>query len=644
MSSARTLIVALVVVLACGCGDSSPVRRDAATDTPSQSLEGGEKCVNATQCKSRNCADGVCCETACVGKCIACNLAGSLGKCSNVADGDDVRDDCQVAGQPDACKGVCDGNAACRFPGTNVECGGTCVPGTTTVEDRIKMSFCDGAGTCVASSTEGSCGGYTCKDGKCRDKPCDDNDVDKKCTGEFQCVSTECQANLPPGSACGTNNNACASKMCRDGVCCTSDCSGTCERCDSTGTCVPEQAGAMPMGDCEVSGQPVACRGSCDGNRACTWPTASCKAGTCGTGSDGSPVAQTYSCNMGSCPAQPNGESSCNFSLCSGGACMDGCATKSDCVANSVCDRTAAHTTGRGACVDPTKVQTVTTTIQDAVNAALGASKTHVVVPNNATPYTAGANITSGAITIIGDGSVTVRPTSGAAFSVTGGGLSLSLQNVTVNQSPDVGVSCGSLGAQSTLVVVESTISSSAKEGVFGTKCNVTLRRNTINNNTGGGVSLGNGAFTLVNDVIYGNGAAGAAGSDVGGVGLSSVQGALVFANNTVADNLAKTGVAAGISCAGSADTVRNSIVWGNLGGSQFLGCSFEYSTVQGASAPAGTGNLNVDCNLSATYRPQAAGCFNVGSNTAAGVGAIDRANDARVKGNTIDLGAYEVQ
>ena len=46
----------------------------------------GANCNLATDCQSGFCAQGVCCNHACTDACIACNLAGRVGSCSNVAD------------------------------------------------------------------------------------------------------------------------------------------------------------------------------------------------------------------------------------------------------------------------------------------------------------------------------------------------------------------------------------------------------------------------------------------------------------------------------------------------------------------------------------------------------------------------------
>ena len=41
----------------------------------------GATCATSTECLSGNCVDGVCCNTACTGICLACNVMASVGSC-----------------------------------------------------------------------------------------------------------------------------------------------------------------------------------------------------------------------------------------------------------------------------------------------------------------------------------------------------------------------------------------------------------------------------------------------------------------------------------------------------------------------------------------------------------------------------------
>jgi hypothetical protein len=70
-------------------------------------LRNGEACTAGTAglCKTGNCVDGVCCDTACGTTCKACNVAGSVGTCTNILAGQDPGNECTNA---------CDGSGACQ--------------------------------------------------------------------------------------------------------------------------------------------------------------------------------------------------------------------------------------------------------------------------------------------------------------------------------------------------------------------------------------------------------------------------------------------------------------------------------------------------------------------------------------------------
>jgi len=67
----------------------------------------GEPCTGAAECVTGFCVDGYCCGTACSGSCMACDMPGSVGVCSNVLFQDPPRH-----GTCPAC-GLCNASGAC---------------------------------------------------------------------------------------------------------------------------------------------------------------------------------------------------------------------------------------------------------------------------------------------------------------------------------------------------------------------------------------------------------------------------------------------------------------------------------------------------------------------------------------------------
>jgi hypothetical protein len=56
----------------------------AAVPSPTPVPQGGA-CSDATECATDNCADGVCCDTACDQPLQQCNLPGQVGTCASAA-------------------------------------------------------------------------------------------------------------------------------------------------------------------------------------------------------------------------------------------------------------------------------------------------------------------------------------------------------------------------------------------------------------------------------------------------------------------------------------------------------------------------------------------------------------------------------
>src|SRR4051812_20853570 len=79
-----------VVVLSDASAGSPP-----STSTPGpQGAADGARCDRAGECKSGNCVDHVCCESACAGTCLACDRPGAEGQCLPVPEGQDPDNEC----------------------------------------------------------------------------------------------------------------------------------------------------------------------------------------------------------------------------------------------------------------------------------------------------------------------------------------------------------------------------------------------------------------------------------------------------------------------------------------------------------------------------------------------------------------------
>src|SRR4051794_10732142 len=197
--------------------NSPPPKMDAA---PPTGAANGQKCTSRTQCESGFCTDGVCCDTTCTTGCMACDVTGSLGTCTNVPDNEDPHNDCS----PDAvttCKrdGMCDGNGACRKYPAGTECAPAMCTGMTELSNRT----CDGDGVCAVATMKACAQG--CVAGVCP-APCGPANL---CQSGLYCDPTAvCRPKKAMGLTC-TTGEECSLGFCVDGVCCGSACMGTCQ-------------------------------------------------------------------------------------------------------------------------------------------------------------------------------------------------------------------------------------------------------------------------------------------------------------------------------------------------------------------------------------------------------------------------------
>ncbi len=203
---------------------------DGPIDVPTTAPEAGSAlngaaCAFDTDCSFSHCVEGVCCESACAGKCSSCrntNTGQLDGRCAAVKVGVAHGADC-TASDPSTCgfDGMCDGAGTCRHFIAGTSCGmESCSDGATT-SAYASARTCDGAGSCTAAMTS-TCGGtYRCMGTRCK----------TSCTGPTDCVpgaycsGTTCVTKKSEGTICSAATE-CSGGFC-GGRCCASGCSCT---------------------------------------------------------------------------------------------------------------------------------------------------------------------------------------------------------------------------------------------------------------------------------------------------------------------------------------------------------------------------------------------------------------------------------
>ena len=335
--------VAVFVVLglgACGSSNKGTATIDASSDGAGGCTAGGtaagapgETCGCDRDCQTGFCVDGVCCNTACTGTCMACNVQGSPGKCTSVPAGGAPRTPSVCpASAASGCglDGTCDGTGGCR----QYVSGTVCKPGACSDESVVGVNVCDGLGHCKPGPAT-ICAPFNCDSAtRACISTCRSN---ADCVPGILCVNGSCGPK-PPGALCGKDGD-CASGFCADGVCCNIGCRGACVSCNQTGrlgTCWPVDPGANdPHGMCQDKG-PASCgqTGACDGVGGCSLyaPETICIAPSC----SGDRLNTAGTCNgIGSC--RPQGVQACAPYRCTDGACIARCTGDADCVAGQIC-------------------------------------------------------------------------------------------------------------------------------------------------------------------------------------------------------------------------------------------------------------------------------------------------------------------
>jgi hypothetical protein len=173
----------------------------------------GQPCAAAGDCASGFCTDGVCCSSACGGKCARCDLPGPGGQIDGLCRapvGQDPDGDCTGQG---LCAGVCTAASTCQFPGADRTC------------DLCKA--CDGAGGCTRLPASGD-------DPACMTIAC--SQLSTECAHYQDLTSMRCAS---PGTCVAPNDPAhCTSRQAApDGTTCAQ---GSCV----SGVCTPPGAGS----------------------------------------------------------------------------------------------------------------------------------------------------------------------------------------------------------------------------------------------------------------------------------------------------------------------------------------------------------------------------------------------------------------
>ena len=166
-------------------------------------------CVSGTTCSP----DGYCCNTACTGSCVACDIAGMQGICTSIAKGampHGNRSACASDGS--SCGGSCDGAGACSYP--TGACGSATCSGAGPYTFTPAAS-CNGAGKCVAGAAT-SCGAFACNGSSSCCMSCNSQ---SQCVAGDVCTNNACQACSGGKPACGNSCCGGASPACVGGQC-----------------------------------------------------------------------------------------------------------------------------------------------------------------------------------------------------------------------------------------------------------------------------------------------------------------------------------------------------------------------------------------------------------------------------------------
>jgi hypothetical protein len=302
----------------------------------------GAQCDNGVECASGFCANKVCCNTACNGACVACNLPQREGTCFPIDnDKPDPNSICRDEGATSCGRtGLCDGVGGCSKYMRDTQCLAASCSG-----NRLNTpGTCDGIGTCRPPGVQ-NCAPFRCVNGACTRSCATHADCD---TG-IACVSGSCGKKLD-GQVCAAPSE-CQSNQCVDGVCCESACTGPCRSCalpTSPGHCMHIAGGSPdPRNMCtDQTASSCGTNGRCDGTGACQKYAVGtqCRNEAC----SGNVYTPPSLCNSsGQCVA-PDSQP-CSPYVCNGTKCFDICTQNAHCLTPNVCQNNSCGLKPNGA-------------------------------------------------------------------------------------------------------------------------------------------------------------------------------------------------------------------------------------------------------------------------------------------------------
>jgi hypothetical protein len=167
----------------------------------------GQPCAADGECSSNICADGVCCDKVCTGRCRAClkALTGSdEGTCADIMAGVKPTRQAECPVQLAACgnNGRCDGAGGCQAIADGTQCGTYCCGGVLGGSANFCHLACAaGACTVQTGTAAGSCDDKSpCTRDRCEDQPAAKTHTcarDGACTAPTGCCCTGLALGVP---------------------------------------------------------------------------------------------------------------------------------------------------------------------------------------------------------------------------------------------------------------------------------------------------------------------------------------------------------------------------------------------------------------------------------------------------------------